>query len=190
MTERIADAQPRSKAKITGVVYLLYFLTAMLGEFLVGRGLVEFGNAVNLIAFTFYIAVTVLFYHMFKPVNRNFSLLAALFSIVGCIIGSLSVFHLAPPHISAFLFFGPYCVLIGYLILKSTFLPRFLGVLMVSAGLGWLIFLLPSLADSLANAIEALGILAEASLMLWLFVMGVNEQRWRAQANRPEPAAL
>ncbi len=179
ITEQITEAPPRSQARITGAVYLLYFLTAILGEFLVGRGLVAFGNAVNVTAFAMYVAVTVLFYHMFKPVSRNVSMLAAVFSIVGCTIGSLRIFHLAPPHISAFLFFGPYCALIGYLILKSTFLPRFLGVLMVSAGLGWLIFLLPSLANYLANAIEALGILAEAALMLWLLVRGVNEQRWR-----------
>jgi hypothetical protein len=190
MTERIAEATLRSKARITGVVYLLYFLTAILAEFLVGRGLVAYGNTVNVVAFAFYIAVTVLFYHVFKPVNRSLSLFAALVSIVGCTIGSLSVFHLAPPDISAFLFFGPYCVLIGYLIFRSTFLPRILGVLMAIAGLGWLIFLLPSLPNYLANAIEALGILAEASLMLWLLVMGVNEQRWRELANRPEPAAL
>jgi uncharacterized protein DUF4386 len=190
MSERIAEEPPRSNARITGVVYLIYFLTAILAEFLIGRGLVGYGNIINVAAFAFYIAVTVLFYYLFKPVNKSISLLAALFSIVGCTIGSLSIFHLTPPHISAFLFFGAYCALIGYLILKSTFLPRFLGVLMVSAGLGWLIFLLPSLANYIANAIEVLGILAEASLMLWLLVMGVNEQRWKEQANRPEQAAL
>jgi hypothetical protein len=157
---------------------------------LLGRGLVVYGDAVNVIAFGLYAAVTVRFYLMFKPVNRNLSLLTALVSLVGCAIGSLSVYHLALPNISAFLFFGPYCILIGYLILKSTFLPRFLGVLMAFAGLGWLIFLSPSLANYIANAIEALGILAEASLMLWLLVLGVNEQRWNEQANRPEPAAL
>ena len=188
--ERIAEAPLRSKARITGLVYLLYFLTAMIAEFLVGRGLVAFGNTLNVIAFAFYIAVTVRFYYMFKPVNRSLSLVAALFSIVGCTIGSLSVFHLAPPHISAFLFFGPYCVMIGYLILRSTFLPRIIGVLMVFAGLGWLIFLTPSLTNYLANAIEALGILAEGALMLWLLVMGVNEQRWKEQSNRPKSAAL
>jgi hypothetical protein len=190
MTERIAEAPPRSNARIAGVVYLLYFLTAILAELLVGRGLVAYGNTINVIAFAFYIAVTVLFYHLFKPVNRSLSLLAALFSIMGCTIGSLSVFHLAPSHISAFLFFGPYCLLIGYLILRSTFLPRIFGVLMMFAGLGWLIFLSPSLANYLANGIEALGILAEGSLMLWLLVMGVNEQRWEEQTNRPESAAL
>jgi hypothetical protein len=190
ITGRVAEAPPRSQARLTGVVYLFYFLVAILAEFLVGRGLVAYGNTVNVVAFAIYIAVTVLFYHMFKPVNRRLSLLAALFSIVGCAIGSLSVFHLAPLHISAFLFFGPYCLLIGYLILRSTFLPRIFGVLMVFAGLGWLLFLLPSLANDLANAIEALGILAEGSLMLWLLVLGVNEQRWSEQANRPDSAAF
>ncbi len=161
---------------------MVYFLTAILAQVLLGRGLVVYGNAVNLIAYGLYAAVTVLLYLLFKPVNRNLSLLAALLSLVGCTIGALGVFHLAPPNISAFLFFGPYCILIGYLILKSIFLPRFLGVLMVLAGLGWLLFLSPSLANYIANAIEALGVLAEASLMLWLLVMGVNEQRWNKQA--------
>jgi hypothetical protein len=186
MTEGIAVAPSPSKARITGVVYLVYFLTAILAEFLVGRGLAGYGNTVNVIAFAFYIAVTLLLYHLFKPVNRTLSILAALVSIVGCTVGSLSVFHLAPTNISAFFFFGPYCVLIGYLILRSTFLPRFLGGLMVIAGVGWLIFTAPSLPNYLTNAIEVLGVLAEASLMLWLLVMGVNEQRWNDQANRPE----
>jgi hypothetical protein len=158
----------------------------MLAEFLLGRGLVAYGNIANVIAFAIYIAVTVLFYHMFKPVNKSLSLVAALFSIVGCIIGSLSVFHLGPPHLSAFFFFGLYCILIGYLIFMSTFLPRIFGVLMVLAGLGWLLFLSPSLANYFAIVIEALGILAEGSLMLWLLVMGVNEQRWKEQASRTE----
>jgi hypothetical protein len=51
--------------------------------------------------------------------------------------------HLAPYKISSLVFFGPYCLLIGYLIFRSTFLPRILGVLMALAGLGWLIFLSP-----------------------------------------------
>ena len=53
---------------------------------------------------------------------------------------------------------------------------------MVFAGLGWLAFLSPPIALHLALYIEALGILAEASLMLWLLVMGVNIPRWQQQA--------
>ena len=50
MMERIREASPRFKARITGIVYLLYFLTAILAQFLVGRKLVAYGNATNLIA--------------------------------------------------------------------------------------------------------------------------------------------
>jgi hypothetical protein len=85
-------------------------------------------------------------------------------------------------------FFGFQCLLIGYLICRSTFLPRIVGALMVLAGLGWLTFLSPPLSRSLSPYIMAPGILGELSLSLWLLVMGVNVQRWKEQggaAGRP-----
>jgi hypothetical protein len=57
-------------ARITGVVYLLYFLTSVSAEVFVGRSRLVVYDAVNLIAYAFYIAVTLLFYYMLKPVNR------------------------------------------------------------------------------------------------------------------------
>jgi hypothetical protein len=182
MMEWIAEARRGPKARITGVVYLLYFLTAISAEVFVGRGRLVLYDAVNLISHAFYIAVTLLFYYMFKPVNRSLSLLAALFSLAGCANDVLSLLNLDPYRINSLVFFGPYCFLIGYLIFRSTFLPRILGVLMALAGLGWLIFLSP-IASYLSTGLKVLGILAEASLMLWLIVMGVNVQRWKAQAS-------
>ncbi len=179
--QRLAEAPPRPNARVTGVVYLLYFLTAISGEVFVGRGRLVLYDAVNLTSEAFYIAVTLLFYYLFKPVNRNLSLLAAFFSLAGCANDVLSLIKLNPYKINSLVFFGPYCLLIGYLIFKSTFLPRILGVLMALAGLGWLIFLTP-LASHLSIGLKVLGILAEASLMLWLIVMGVNVQRWKEQA--------
>jgi hypothetical protein len=181
MMERIADTSPSSGARITGVVYLLYFLTAVSSEVFVGRGRLVLFDAVNLIAAALYIAVTLLFYYLFKPVNRSLSLLAAIFSLVGCANDVLGLFNLAPYKISSLVFFGPYCLLLGYLIFRSTFLPRILGVLMAFAGLGWLIFLTP-LANHLSTYLKVLGFLAELSLMLWLIVKGVNAQQWEEQA--------
>jgi hypothetical protein len=78
-------------------------------------------------------------------------------------------------------FFGFYCLSIGFLILGSNFLPRILGVGMVIAGLGWLTFLWPPLANSLAPYNFLPGMLGEAALTLWLLVMGVNTERWNQQ---------
>jgi hypothetical protein len=175
-----AVAPPRTSRTI-GVVYLAYFLTAILGETLHGRGFLAVGNGVSLIGYGGYAALTLLFYNLFKPVNASLSLIAACFSLTGCVIGALSIFHLLPSAVSPLLLFAGYCLLIGYLIVRSTFLPHVLGALMMLAGLGWLIFSLP-VASHFSSYLEALGILAEGSLMLWLLVIGVNVQRWKLQA--------
>jgi hypothetical protein len=192
MMRQVAEASPRYKARITGFVYLLYFLTAVSAEVFVGRSRPIVYDTVTLIADAFYMAVTLLFYLMFKPVNRSVSLLAALFSLAGCGNEVLKLFHLAPYKINSLVFFGPFCLLIGYLIFRSAFLPRILGVLMALAGLGWLIFLSP-LASHLVTCLKIIGFIAEASLMLWLLVMGVNipkrarEQEHDESTERSQP---
>jgi hypothetical protein len=182
MMERIGEASPRPRARITGVVYLLYFLTAISGEVFIGRGHLVLYDAVDLIAHAFYIALTLLFFYLFKPVSRSLSLLAALFGLLGCANDVRGLFHLPPHKINSLVFFGPYCLLLGFLIFRSDFLPRILGALMMLAGLGWLIFLSP-LANHLSAYLKVLGFLAELSLCLWLLVMGVNIQRWKEQTS-------
>jgi hypothetical protein len=106
LMELIREASLRSRARTTGVVYLLYFLTAILAKLLVGRKLVAYGNAANLIATGFYIALTLLLFGMFKPVNKYLSLLAALFSLAGCVVMALGLFLQSLP-ISPLLFSAP-----------------------------------------------------------------------------------
>lgn len=177
MTDRVVAA-PRPKARIAGVFYLLTFLAGLPSFFVGGR----LGITLGLIAGACYVAVTLLFYGLFKPVNKGFSLLAALFSLAGCAIGPISTLFHFTSAINPLVFFGFYCLLIGYLIFRSTFLPRVLGALMAFAGLGWLTFLSPPLANHLSPYILAPGLLGEGSLMLWLLVIGVNAQRWKEQA--------
>ncbi len=171
----------RSRARITGAIYLLYFVMAISAVSLVGRVPIAYSDAANLVANAGYVVLTVLLYQMFKPVSRNLSLLAVLISLVGCTVQSLSLFHLTSPQ-GSLPIFGLFNLTIGYLILRSTFLPRTLGVLMALSGLAWLTVLSPALVKHIIIYVEIIGIVAEGSLMLWLLVMGVNVQRWREQA--------
>ncbi len=166
------------KARIAGVFYLLVFVAGVTALLVGGR----VGMVSGLIAAACYVAVTLLFYGIFKPVNRSLSLLAAFISLVGIAIGPLSRSFPGLPRISPLVFFGFYCLLIGYLIFTSTFLPRILGVLMAFAGLGWLTFLSPPLANRLYPYILAPGIIGEGALTLWLLAVGVNVPRWQERA--------
>ena len=88
----------------------------------------------------------------------------------------------------AMVFFGLQCVLVGCLIVWSTFLPRILGVLLALGGLSYVIsslanFLAPAFGARLAPFIVPAAILGEGSLTLWLLLVGVNAQRWNEQAS-------
>jgi hypothetical protein len=84
-------------------------------------------------------------------------------------------------------FYAGYLLTAGYLVFRSTFLPRTVGVLLAIGGLCYLVysfasFLSPAFAAHLVPYIQLPSGLAELSLCLWLLVMGVNSQRWNEQA--------
>ena len=83
-------------------------------------------------------------------------------------------------------FFGLWCVFTGYLIFRSTFMPRILGVLLAVDGLGWMTFMWPPLGHYLFPIIAVACGLAEIPLQLWLLIFGVNSERWKAQAENIE----
>lgn len=173
-SEQATEASQPSKSRALGVVYLLYFLTAIFSVAIASKPQLAF--AFNVISLAFYVAVTILFYRLFTPVHQGFSLLAALVSLAGCTVQALGLFqpHSAAAKISPLALFGPYCILVGFLILKSILLPRFLGALMVLAGVGWLLVLIPAVRKHLLGPAEALGFLAELFLCLWLLVKGAK----------------
>ncbi len=154
-SDEMKQVSPRVKARITGFVYLMIFLAAPSGA----ASATPIKMAINL---SCDLAVAFLLYDLLRSVSRSLSLLAALFRLIFIIlmaITSLNYFGLSglfqqPRSADAFdagygialVPFAISCVLIGYLVFRSTFLPRILGVLMGVAGGAYLIFLCPHLA--------------------------------------------
>jgi hypothetical protein len=227
-TLAIEASSPPSPRTI-GWVWILYFLTGILGTLLT-RGIIvstdaastasnilahatlyRAGFAVDLASNLIYIALTALVFGLFRPVNPRLALLAAFFSLVGCtvqIVGELlrlapSVVLATPQLASAFgaqqlqaavllsvilyksvfyisfVLFGCFELVTGFLILRSTFLPRWLGWWWIAGGIGGLTFLWSPLATAIWPLILAAGA-GEFVLPVWLLVKGVDNSKWRA----------
>jgi hypothetical protein len=93
----------------------------------------------------------------------------------------------------ALIFFGATCIINGGLIVRSGYLPRFVGVLMQIAGVAYLIACLaalfaPALANLIIPAILILPLLGESSMCLWLLIKGVNVAKWHEQLSRDRAA--
>lgn len=228
----MSEALCRSRARLIGAVYLLYFGAAVVGG-LELKGLVVAGDVaftarnfaahdvavrsssvLGLLSIIFYLATIGLFYELFRCVSRRLSIVATLIAVTGCAIqatgdaflislqglassngglwtgsevsglAQLSLaMHAQLLHV-AFVIFGVFDVLIGVLVFRSGFLPRIFGLLMVVAGTGWLFYLWQPLALELSHIIQPLGFLAEALLMLWLLIKGVDEEQWIAMRTK------
>lgn len=81
---------------------------------------------------------------------------------------------------TALAFFGFSTILGGYLVFRSTYLPRWLGVLGTIAGLGWLAFIYPPLGYSVFMFAAVFGLVAAIAKIFWLIVFGVDEEKFRA----------
>ena len=234
LKEWIERSSPALKARLTGVLYLINGMVYTKADSLVhsrilvkddaaatalniltNGSILQLSFAFNLIAIMAYIAVTFLLYELLKPVNRSISLLAAFFSMAGCVFGAFgSLITIAPltilegtPYLSVFkteqlqalalltlnmngivagismVLFGCYCILLGYLVLRSRFMPRMIGAFLIIAGLTYQVFLSPPLAANLfSRVVMPAGALGEGSLILWLLIFGVNSRRWKEQA--------
>lgn len=134
------------------------------------EGLFRLGIVSDAIVFLLEIIVPIVFYLVFKSVNKTISLIAAVFRLAMAVIqgfnvlnhlvvllilngtGYLGVFE--PKQLNALVvlflnihnqgfyiwqaFFGIHCLLLGYLIYKSDYLPKILGVLLALSGVGYL----------------------------------------------------
>lgn len=78
--------------------------------------------------------------------------------------------------------FGPSTFLTGWLMMKSTFFPKWLGIIGVVGGIAWASFYWPSLGRSLFMVSALIGLVGALAMIIWLIVVGVNEQAWRERA--------
>jgi hypothetical protein len=95
----------------------------------------------------------------------------------------------------ALIFFGVECVILGYLIYRSEYMPRAIGVLMQIAGICYAInsfalLLSPRLASQLFPTIPLPSLIGELSLALWLLVKGVRTEPWDGQGDGHQSAAM
>ena len=250
MPGQFLDTSPRLAARIAG---LLYLLNIVAGAFIYGfvRALMiapgdasatamnvlkhelvyRLGFVAGLIPVLCNVPLALIFYDLFKVVNRSFSTLVAFFTLVATAIEAVNLLNYFMPlilldgnnYVGAFkaqqlqafaymslvlhaigfnlalVFFAFYDISIGYLIFKSTFLPRIIGVLMVISGLCYLAnsfatFLSPGFAAHLVPYIQLPSGVAELSLCLWLLIAGVNVPSWKQVAGavkeRQEKAAI
>jgi hypothetical protein len=231
--DRPFEVSPKTKARLTGVFFLLTVIGGIVAEGFISASLVVAGDAaataknilgneslfragfaIYLIEMVCQVVMTVLFYDLLKPVSRTVARISLFLNIAGIVIKTISrLFFIVPllilgdvPYLSVFtaeqvqamallslgvntegpviglVFFGFAGLLEAYLILRSNFLPRFLGAIGIVASLGWLFFLYPPLAYRMFPFIVGVGLLGALLQILWLTVFGVNEERWRQQA--------
>lgn len=82
----------------------------------------------------------------------------------------------------AMAFFGFSSMMYGYLIFRSTYMPRWLGVLQMICGICWLTFLYPPLGSRVFTYAAPVGLLSVVVMILWLLIRGVDEDKWRSRA--------
>jgi hypothetical protein len=159
----------------------------------------------DLIGQLLHIGLILVLYELLKTVNKNQALLMVVLALVPvpiAMLNQLNQFAVLPLLNSndyapvmfflnlhnegvliAQIFWGLWLFPLGYLVFKSGYLPRILGVLLIIAGLGYLIdsfgkFLLPNYNLT----ISLFTFIGEVLLLLWLLIKGVNVEQWKKRA--------
>ncbi|HEX5183441.1 MAG TPA: DUF4386 domain-containing protein [Allosphingosinicella sp.] len=177
--------------------------------------LFRLGIAADLLGIVASLVFTLLLYPLLRPAGRNASMAAAGFGLAGCAVaGANLVNFFAPlilvdlssagspaavdPWVLVFLrlysvgynlsiaFFAVQVAILGWLILRSTFLPAFLGILFLVEGgcnlaHSLLVILVPVIPPRLDSLLLLPGLFAEGGMTLWLLIAGVNVRAWHAQ---------
>jgi hypothetical protein len=239
--DSVTGASPRQLARIAGALYLINivggaFAITVVPALLVVQGdaaatahniqthelLYRAGLAAHVLVTVTNVPLAVIFYELFKVVNRRIALLDAFFILVATAIEAAGLLNQFTPLVLlgdgpykgalpaaqlqalAYLpadlshsgyaihtvFFGFDILCMAYLVLRSRFLPRAIGVLLAIDGAAYLVYsftdmLAPGVAADLVPWIQFPALLGEGALCLWLLVVGIDVERWKQWAARP-----
>ncbi len=174
------------------------------------ESLFRLGIVRNLLAPLVMLSVVLVLYQLFKPVNKNMARLMVIFVLLGVSISmlnqltkfaalqllsgadylkvftteqlqALALLSLRLPGNIATIFWGLWLFPLGYLVFKSGFLPRILGVLLMMSCFGYLIGTFAIFLGYRMN-IGLFAALGEILFLLWLLIKGVNAERWEKRA--------
>jgi hypothetical protein len=118
----------------------------------------------------------------------NASYLGAFSSEQLVAMASLSIKAHAIGYGIALLLFGPFFLVTGYLIFKSGYFPKAVGILYLIPGLSYLtssfaLILAPTFSNRFYFVMAGPALIGELSLCLWLIVKGVNLPNWEEKMN-------
>jgi len=146
----------KSMASLMVILILIGLAIGMLNELNPFAALLLLGSADHLTAFT----------------ADQLQALASLF---------LDIYQ--PGFSIAHIFWGLWLFPLGYLVFKSGFLPKVIGVLLIIAGLGYLVdFTLFFLFPDITVTVSEFTFVGEVLLILWLLIKGVNVEQWEKRA--------
>lgn len=192
---------PAALARIAGALYLVNILA---GAFAIGyvtsavgsnvrahELLFRSGAAAHVVVTATNVGLAMIFYELFKVVSRRAAVLFVFFTLIATsieasgIVNQLSTlsFGGSSAYDVSTVFFAGDALATAFLIYKSNFMPRVIGVLMAIDGIAYLInsfatILAPDFASHLVPYIQVPILLGEGSLTLWLLIFGVNSARW------------
>jgi hypothetical protein len=192
---------------------------ATAANILASEGMFRAGIVASLLTQTLYIVVPLLLYRLLSPVNKNAAWLMVGFIVAGVPIAMLNeltrvaalltlhgagaagigavqdqVMLLLELHETgitiASVFWGLWLLPMGYLVYRSGFLPRVIGVLLVISGVGYVAqFFLTFLAPGFGFDVTSITGLAEIVFPLWLLIMGARNESQETPAADIAPAA-
>ena len=191
-------------------------VTTTVNNIAASEGLFRLGIVSTLLTQVVNVLLVLVLYRLLKPVNRTFAALMVIFILLGAPIAMLNELNqvavllflpgtsevftagrvnaLVPLFLElrehgitiASIFWGLWLLPMGYLVYESGFLPRFIGVLLIIGGFGYLVdFVTLILFPDLGVTVSQFTFVGELLLPLWLLIRGVNIEGWERRALVP-----